>query len=119
MSKTKFIVIVLFILSLAGNIVLGFNLYLKNREVELAKQKIQLNESMVNFGNVFIDKVLRSTGEISFDDRLMIENAVRDTKDKDLYDIWQRFVSSQSEEQGREEVKNLLQVIVNKIASTK
>ena len=109
--------IVVMALSVAGNVLLGASLASATKKNQQLRSLEHLNDSVLNFANLFISKVLRAEGEVSFEDRLQLENAVRDTKDKDIYDTWQRFVGAQTEEQGREEIKNLLQVIVNKLAS--
>ena len=116
MRKRKLVIIVIIILSLVANIFLGINLFIENKKNIEIQQKIHLNTKVLDFANIFINKVLRAEGEISFEDRLKIENAVRDTQDNDIYDEWQKFVGAKTELEGREEIKNLLQLIVNKIS---
>ena len=118
MRKRKLVIIVIIILSLVANIFLGINLFIENKKNIEIQQKIHLNTKVLDFANIFINKVLRAEGEISFEDRLKIENAVRDTQDSDIYNEWQKFVGAKTELEGREEIKNLLQLIVNKISSS-
>lgn len=116
MNKAILVVSIIVIVSLALNAVLGIGMLAEKRKNQDLEQSIHLHTSVLNFANLFINKVLRTTGEISFEDRLKIENAVRDTNDKEIYDQWQKFVNVQTEAQGREEIKNLLQLIVNKLS---
>ena len=115
---TIIVVVVIIVLSLTANIFLSINLFIENKKNIEIQQKIHLNTKVLDFANIFINKVLRAEGEISFEDRLKIENAVRDTQDSDIYNEWQKFVGAKTELEGREEIKNLLQLIVNKISSS-
>src|SRR3989344_4787023 len=83
--------IVVMALSVAGNVLLGASLASVTKKNQQLQSLEHLNDSVLNFANLFISKVLRAEGEVSFEDRLQLENAVRDTKDKDIYDTWQRF----------------------------
>ncbi|OGZ68748.1 MAG: hypothetical protein A3D44_02005 [Candidatus Staskawiczbacteria bacterium RIFCSPHIGHO2_02_FULL_42_22] len=116
MNLIKIIVIIVLVLSLAANVVLGMQLYSAGKKNQDLGSAIRLNDTVANFADLFIAKVLRANGEISFEDRLKIENAVRDTEDKDIYDQWQKFVGAGTEAEGREEIKNLLQLIVDKLS---
>lgn len=120
MEKIKLIIIIIIViavLSLATNVFLGINLLIENKKNIELRQGIRLHGKVLDFANLFINKVLRAEGEISFEDRLKIENAVRDTQDNDIYDEWQKFVGAKTELEGREGIKNLLQLIINKISS--
>jgi len=111
------IIIVVVALSLAGNIFLGVKLFEAHQEIERIKGKIQLNASVLHFANLFIFKVLKAESEVSFEDRLQIENAVRDTKDPDIIDTWRKLVSAKTQAEAREEIKNLLQLIIDKLSN--
>lgn len=73
------------------------------------------NEKVLNFTQLFIAKVIRATGDVSFEDRLQLENAVRDIGNKDIFDQWQKFTEDKTEAQAQEDVKILLDLLVNKI----
>ena len=116
MKLIVIIVIVIVVLSLAANIFLWISLLIENKKNIEIQQKIHLNDKVLDFANIFIDKVLRSKGEISFEDRLKIENAVRDTQDNEIYNEWQKFIVAKTELEGQERIVNLLQFIVNTIS---
>jgi hypothetical protein len=81
---------------------------------ESALSKTQSNGKILDFTSLFIDKVLQSNAEISFDDRLVMENAVRDLKDPEISAEWQKFVKSSDEKSAQIEVTNLLKMLVEK-----
>lgn len=78
-------------------------------------QTYQYNEKILSFTKLFIIKVLKAEAEVSFEDRLKLENAVRDINNKDIFDQWQKFIESKTEAQAQKEVKNLLELLINKI----
>jgi len=87
--------------------------------VELSEREAQTeisvrNEKVIEFLDLFVEKVLKSDQEIDFDTRLSLENSVRATKDEDLIKQWQKFTNSKTENLAQVEVVNLLSIIVNK-----
>jgi len=116
MDKTKVIVGTILAVSLGLNLLLGVQLVMAYRKVQETQQKIHLNAATLHFADLFITKVLKATGSISFEDRLTIENAVRDTQDQQMVSQWEKFVGSKDEIEGRREMVELLHLVVNKIA---
>jgi len=80
---------------------------------ELARQKT--NAKVVNFLNLFIQKVLKTDKEISFEDRLKLENAIRDINDPEILQKWEEFTGGTNEAQIQDGVKNLLEILVKKM----
>jgi hypothetical protein len=119
MDKVKIVRILAIVaigLLVVGNIVLGLKLWMAQKENEKLRQSQQLNTKVLQFADLFISKVLRAQGEISFDERLKIENAVRDTHDQAILDQWEKFVGAQDEADAREQIKNLLQLLIRKVS---
>lgn len=73
------------------------------------------NERVLEFAGLFIDKVLKAKQEVSFEDRLNLETVVRNLKDDQILEQWNKFVNSKTETEAQEEVKNLLDLLVKKI----
>ncbi len=103
---------------LAGNVFLGFqylsaqnNLYQAEKNLEGRK----FNERILNFLKLFIEKVLKADKEIDFEARLALENAVRNLDDKEVLAQWQKFIESRDEIKAQQEVKNLLELLAEKI----
>lgn len=94
-------------------------LYLAEREsLALAQKDLarrDFNKQTLDFAGLFINEVLRAKGEVDFEKRLMLENAVRGLNDAEIKTQWTKFVNSQSESDAQAEVKNLLALLFEKI----
>lgn len=64
---------------------------------------------------MFINDVLKSEGEVNFETRLKLENAVRNLQDEEILAQWQKFTNTQKEADAQTEVKVFLEMLVNKI----
>jgi len=111
-----FVVIILFLL--AGNVY--FAVQYSAVKKELAETRIELqtkefNEKILNFASLFIAKVLKAEGEVDFETRLNLENTVRNLGDEEILSQWQKFIESKTEVEAQTEVKNLLEMLINKI----
>ena len=73
------------------------------------------DQRIVHFANLVINKVLNASGEVSFDDRLSLENAVRDTKDTQLLAQWNSFTAAKDEAGAQQEMKSLLSLLISKM----
>ena len=105
---------------LAGNVLLGLNYFLLQENTKTLEQSIKLqryDDKVLQFTNLFIEKVLKAQTEVSFEDRLKLENSVRDLKDSEILTQWQKFIGSQTQQQAQQEVENLLEILVKKIPS--
>ena len=85
------------------------------REVNKIVKAQQINDKIVFFTQLFIDKVLSGQTEVSFEDRLQLENAVRELNDQEIFDQWQKFVKSENDQQAQEEVAELFTMLLDKI----
>lgn len=119
LSNLFWVIIVLILL--AGNVYIGakcFNLRNKNSVADAVLEKQKINEKVLNFTRLFISSVLKAEGEIAFETRLKLESTVRELNDEEILNKWQEFVNSKTEIEAQENVKNLLEVLVNKIESS-
>ena len=94
------------------------NYFEVTREFQTTKEALkvrQINENILDFAKIFINQVLRAEKEIDFETRLKLEYAVRDLADKEILKQWDNFVNSKTESEAQEQVKNLLEILVNKI----
>lgn len=110
----------LIILILAGLVIILAVQYFIHRQELLAAQNtiktFQYNQKVLFFTKLFITKVLKAEGEVPFEDRLQLENAVRDINDKKIFDQWQKFINAKTSLEAQIEVKNLLEILINKIS---
>lgn len=115
----KKIIASLVIIFLAGtSIFLGYRLYKVNKEVVAYEHIVALQETntkIVNFTKMLIEEVLKANGPINFDTRLQLENSVRDLNDPAILTQWNAFVNSADSNQAQVEMKNLLDLLVQKI----
>lgn len=118
--NTKLLLAACLVISLAANVFLGISYLKDQKEIENDKNVIAtdvINKKIVNFNRLVIEKVLKAGGEVSFDDRLQLENGVRDTKDEELLAQWNNFTAAKDEPAAQQEMKNLLGLLAQKIAS--
>lgn len=116
-KKETIIFSIIVILSAVVIVLIGQN-YVFRQNLIIAENAVktrQYNEKILNFTKLFISKILKASGEVSFDDRLELENAVRGINDKTIFEEWQKFVNAKTQLEAQIEVKNLLEILINKI----
>lgn len=118
MANRKTILIIIILLLLAGYAFLGIKYFAVQKELrqtQAALETQKTNEKVLDFTKIFIGKVLKAETEVDFETRLKLENAVRNLNDGEILAQWQKFAGSKTEVQAQEEVKNLLEMLANKI----
>lgn len=119
-DKTKLIMSGIIVLLIISNVFLGFRYYSlqKNyREAQTNLVALKINQKNLEFAKLFIDKVIKAKGEIDFETRLQLEEAVRKTGDAEVLAQWQKFVGSKTSVEAQAEVKVFLSVLIGKIGS--
>lgn len=117
-DKKRLILIIVITILVAGNIFFGVKCFLDGKLLQEKEQQIQkqvFNRDVVGFLNLFIEKVLKAQGEVSFEDRLKLENSVRSLEDDEILSKWEAFSDSATEAQAQRNVKDLLQILGQKI----
>lgn len=118
----KIFLVVSILILLAGNIFFWMRYSAIQQELEKTKETLTVqktNEKILDFAKLFIEKVLKAESEIDFENRLSLENAVRNLGDEEILNQWQKFTGSKTEVESQTEVKNLLEMLVNKIYPVK
>lgn len=113
----KIIIIFVIVILILGNIFFGVFYFLQNSELKQIKKQLsaqQTNQKIIVFAKLFVDKVLLGRGTVSFDDRLKLENAVRDINDKEIFSRWQEFTDSKNDQDAQKAVGNLFKVLFTK-----
>ena len=116
--RKRFVLVVLITLLIAGNIFFAVKCFLDAKllqEKEQIIQKHEFNRDVIGFLNLFIEKVLKAQGEVSFGDRLELENSVRSLEDQEILNSWEAFSDSATEVEAQKNVKDLLQILAQKI----
>lgn len=119
-QKIRLLIIIVISLLSSAVVYLSVECFLLAKEVKSAEVGLkvqQTDEKAAFFVKLFIDKVLLSTGIINFEDRLKLENAVRDLNDPDIFIQWQKFTASKNDAETQKIVGNILKMLVDKISS--
>lgn len=97
-DKKRLVINILLILLVALNVFFSiqYNQNLKKKdEAQIAQaQKIEYRLQTAQFMKLFIDKVLSTNGEISYDDRKKLEDDIRSLGDENLIKQWEVFSTS-------------------------
>ena len=116
-SRNRLVLIVAVGVLIIGNAYFGMKVYSLSKELAISQADaaaVHTNEKIINFTRLFIEKVLNAEGEVDFETRLSLENAVRDLKDAEVLSGWQKFIGSETEAEAQNEVKNLLRLLIGK-----
>jgi len=119
MNRTAIVSIILILL--AGNIFLIFQYVDIQQQLKVAQNDLlskTTSGNIIAFTQLFVSKVLKAEGEIDFETRLQLENAVRGLGDQEILTQWQKFIESENELGAQQEVKNLLEVLMNKVSTS-
>lgn len=112
--KKTLIIIILLIVS---NIIWLWVFNVKSNKLQKAEAELATvvqNKKILAFQKMFVEKVLKSNGEVDFNTRVDLQNAVKDINDSEITNIWQGFLSAKTERDGQEKVKSLLSTIASK-----
>jgi len=118
MKYSKTILTIIILLLIAGNVFFGFKYFAAQKEIRQTQTALETQTTqgkVLEFTKLFIEKVLKAETEVGFETRLKLENAVRNLDDEEILVQWQKFTESKTETGAQEEVKNLLEMLVNKI----
>ena len=116
---TKKNLIILIVLVAIAVFVLLFFQYLFLLQKDKINQEIiksyKHNEKIIDFTKMFIKNVLKSDQVVPLSQVLLLENAARDIDNKIIYDKWQEFVNAKSPAEAQIEVKNLLEILLDRV----
>jgi len=118
MKISTIIVLIVLAIAIVGNVIFISRYTTAQRELDAVRTelaKYTTNEKILSFGQLFVEKVLRA-GEVSFDDRVKLENAALGIGNAEVLEAWKRFVESKTEVQAQETVKELLGALFKTIA---
>ena len=119
-SSFKIAILLIIFILLAGNVFFGARYAAVQQELRQTQAVLSvqnINANTLAFTQLFIDKVLNAEGEVDFETRLQLENAVRAIGDEQILTQWKKFSESANEQEAQVEVKNLLSELIRKIES--
>lgn len=114
----KYLVSAVILALIIGNAFTGFLYFQTKAELSRAQNAAIQNQAeskSLNFLEMLIAKVLQNEGEVSFDDRLLLENAVREIKDPLILSEWTKFSNSETEDEAQAAMKNLFSLLAKNI----
>ncbi len=106
------IIIILLVLVSIGSIFIGWQ---KQHNYSELKQSTEQKARLVNFLDLFIEKVLGPGEVITIEDRVNLENAVRDLENQEIQSKWQSFAKAPNEIEAQKQALELLQLVVNSL----
>ncbi|MFA6897505.1 MAG: hypothetical protein WCQ96_04455 [Patescibacteria group bacterium] len=119
MTKQKTVAIAIISLLVLSNACFAVKLNQTQKELATIKSNeektINIKQPIIEFNQLFVDKVLRAEGEISFDTRLELENKVRELKDAEVLEKWNGFVNAATETDAQKSVKALLGLLAQRM----
>ncbi len=112
----KYAVMAVLVISLITNAVLFSKGGSENTGAE-ASTTVRTTEQVetLDFLRLFVEKVIQAPGEVSFDDRLKLENKIRELENPEYLAQWQAFVGSESVGDAEKNLKLLLGMLVQGI----
>lgn len=119
MRSLKITVILIIILLFLSTVTFFTVWVLTEQELKTANSNIQVNQingRVLTFSRLLTDKVLSGDKEVSFEDRLKLENAVRDLNDQEVLSQWQEFTKSDSGVSSQKYFSQLLKTLLAKIS---
>lgn len=92
---------------LSVSLFFGAKYYFEKEKLYELSANINKNNAIKIFNNIFIEKVLKAKGEVSYEDRLELESAAV-SAGKEILDQWHYLLESQTEQEAQERVIGLL-----------
>jgi hypothetical protein len=111
----KIITILIILILLVAVIFFGFKYFSTQSQLQKISSISKINTNVLAFDKLFVEKVLKTQGEVSYQDRLNLENTVINTKDNTIIDGWHNFLASTTEADAQSRVLVLLSMFTDKI----
>ncbi|MEI6553152.1 MAG: hypothetical protein WCO09_01140 [bacterium] len=116
MEKTRFVSNLLLLVLLAGNLFFSIQ-YIYSIKADQAPKIDQGAQDVIhvknsNFLKLFINKVVKGNGSVSYEDRVQLENDVRQIHNPELTTQWELFVNSSKDPKKAEAAATDLMLIL-------
>jgi len=116
LDKSNIVSNILMIVLLCGNLYFSVQ-YISNIKAE-QNQAVDTTSARIQTSRVlkeFIDIVLNTQGTISYDDRVKLENDVRQLQDASITSQWDAFVGSSDAKTAQTNAVKLMSMLANKM----
>ena len=117
MEKTRFVSNVLLVILLAGNLYFSIQYIQSIRNDKLpvvdkgAQEVMQIKNA--NFLKLFINKVVKSSGTVTYEDRVQLENDVRQIHNPALTAQWELFVDNKDPKKAEQAATDLMLILAD------
>jgi hypothetical protein len=119
LDRTRLVSNVLMLVLVAGNIFFSIqyteSVKQQESQASAAVDKDAVRIQVARFLKYFIDTVLNTQGTISFDDRVKLENDIRQIHDSSLTTQWTEFVNSKDSKIAQANAVKLMSMLTNKM----
>lgn len=119
-TQRKILWKVLFAILIVGLVFFAAQYISLRGQLQAAQKTIagqQVNKKVLLFSQLFVANVLQGGNTVSFDQRLALENAVRDINDPVIYSAWQKFTNAKDQTEIQQDFSALFQLLLKKISS--
>jgi predicted DNA-binding helix-hairpin-helix protein len=116
LEKTRFVSNILLVILLAGNLYFSVQ-YVQNLKssqapvVDKGAQEVMQIKN-ANFLKLFINKVVKSSGTVTYEDRVQLENDVRQIHNPALTAQWEVFVDNKDPKLAEQAATDLMLILV-------
>lgn len=119
LDKARLLSNILMIILVSGNIFFSIQ-YIQNIKQQATQDvaeesKVTERLQTGRFLKFFIDTVLNMNGPISYDNRVKLENDIRQLQDKNLTAQWNKFVNSKDPKTAQESAVTLMAMLSSKM----
>lgn len=118
-DNARFLTNLLVLVLLIGNIFFAYQyvgtLRAQNAEQKQKDEKNVERTQIAQFNKFFIDTVVNNKSKISADDRIKLENDIRQIHDEELIKLWDAFVNSKDGKTTQESAAKLMAALAGKM----
>ena len=118
-DNTKFLSNILVLILLIGNIFFAYQyvavLRTQGLQQKEQNEKAATRTQVAQFNKFFIDTVINNKSKISPDDRIKLENDMRQIHDENLLKLWDAFVNSKDSKATQENAGKLMAALAGKM----
>jgi hypothetical protein len=118
LDKTKIVTNILLVVLVSGNIFFSIQYTENIKQQQMQKEdSIGTNIQVSRFLKLFVDVVLNTeVGKtISYDNRVKLENDIREIKDAEIIKSWDKFVESTDAKVAQKNAASLMKMLTNKL----
>ena len=119
LDRTRFTSNLLMLVLVASNIFFAVqyvnDIKQQANQQEVTDQSTTARIQISRFLKYFIDTVLNTKGSISMEDRIKLENDIRQIHDTDLIKLWDGFVASKDGKEAQVNAVKLMAMLSNKM----